>query len=132
MTAQEFIKKGRVFLIITIDDDLWVKTYKTNQMYFNEQNTNMLEFHESELFYDYIWVGNHTEVTDLYISNTEHDDGHTHQVLIYDCNDWKSLDAAYNKLRDISNELNRMKKEIDNHINFVYYDMLEKRRNQNN
>lgn len=131
MTAQEFIKKGRTFLIITIDDELLVKTYKTNQIGFNEENKNILEINEAE-FNDYICIGYNTEVTDLCISHTDYNDGNTHQVLIYDCNDWRSLELAYKKLSEISDKLNRMKKEIDNYINFVYYDMDDKRRTQNN
>lgn len=131
MTAQEFIKKGRTFLIITIDDELLVKAYKSNQIGFREEYENNLEINEAG-FYDSIFVGYNTEVTDLYISHTEYDDGNTHQVLIYNCHDWRSLELAYNKLREISDRLGRMKKEIDNYINFVYYDMDDKRRTQNN
>ncbi len=131
MTAQEFIKKGRTFLIITIADELLVRTYKSNQIGFREENETILEINEAE-FYDNIFIGCNTEVTELCISHTEYDDGNTRQVLIYDCNDWKSLELAYNKLREISDRLSSMKKEIDNYINFVYYDMDEKRRIQNN
>lgn len=131
MTAQEFIKKSRTFLIIAIDDELLVKTYKTNQICFNEENENILDINEAD-FYDSICIGYNTEVTDLCISHTDYNDGNTHQVLIYDCNDWRSLELAYKKLSEISDKLNRMKKEIDNYINFVYYDMDDKRRTQNN
>lgn len=131
MTAQEFIKKGRTFLIITIADELLVRTYKSSQIDFREENETILEINEAE-FYDNIFIGYNTEVTDLCISHTEYDDGNTRQVLIYDCNDWRSLELAYNKLTEISDRLSRMKKEIDNYINFVYYDMDDKRRTQNN
>ena len=131
MTAQEFIKKGRTFLIITIADELLVRAYKSNQIGFRKEHETILEINEAE-FYDNICIGYNTEVTDLCISHTEYDDGNTRQVLIYDCNDWRSLELAYNKLMEISDRLSRMKKEIDNYINFVYYDMDDKRRTQNN
>ena len=126
MTAEEFIKQGNTYLVIIINNDLWVDCYKTSQVEFTNEG-GMLEIHEDETHNAYISLYG-MEVNNLYIYHRDWDDGHTEEVLIYDTNRSESLGAAYEKLKDISNKFSEMKKSVDGFKNFVYYDMLEKTR----
>lgn len=124
MTAEEFIKQGNTYLIITINDELWIDCYKTSQVEFTNEGRT-LEIHEDDIHNAFITLYD-IEVNNLYMCHETWDDGHTDEVLIYDANRSESLSAAYEKLKDISNKFNAMKKSVDGFKNFVYYDMLEK------
>lgn len=126
MTAEEFIKLGNTYLIIIINDELWVDCYKTSQVEFTNEG-RILEIHEDEIHNAYISLYD-MEVNNLYMCHRDWDDGHTEEVLIYDTNRSESLRAAYEKLKEISNKFSEMKKSVDGFKNFVYYDMSEKTR----
>lgn len=131
MTAEEFIKLGNTYLVIIINNDLWVDCYKTSQLEFTNEG-RMLEINEDEIHNTFISLyGIEMEVNNLYIYHREWDDGHTEEVFIYDTNRSESLSAAYEKLKEISKKFSEMKKSVDGFKNFVYYDMLEKIRIEN-
>lgn len=124
MTAEEFIKQGNTYIVITINDELWVDCYKTSQIEFTNEGRT-LEIHEDEIYNAYISLYD-MEVDNLYMYHRVWDDGHTDEVLIYDTNRSESLRAAYEKLKEISDKFSEMKKSVDGFKNFVYYDMLDK------
>lgn len=124
MTAEEFIKQGNTYIVITINDELWVDCYKTSQIEFTKEG-GRLEIHEDEIHKAYITLYG-TEVNNLYMYHRVWNDGHMDEVLIYDTNRSESLKAAYEKLNDIMAKLSNMRDRIDSFRNFVYYDMLEK------
>lgn len=124
MTAEEFIKQGNTYIVITINDELWVDCYKTSQVEFTNDGRT-LEIHEDEIHNAYITLYG-TEVNNLYMYHRVWDDGHTDEVLIYDTNRSESLKAAYEKLNDVMAKLSNMRDRIDSFRNFVYYDMLDK------
>ena len=124
MTPEEFIKQGNTYLIITINDELWIDCYKTSQVEITNEGKS-IEVTEDSNHNAYIHLYD-TEVNDLYMRNEVWDDGHTDEVLIYDTNRSESLKAAYEKLNDVMAKLSNMKDRIDSFRNFVYYDMLDK------
>lgn len=128
MTAQEFIKQGKTFIIITINDELWIDCYKTTQVEITNEGKS-IEVHEDANHNAYMYL-NDTEVNGLYMHHQDWDDGHTYDVLIYDATRSESLKAAYEKLSDIIAKLSSMKDRIDSFRNFVYYDMLDKIRKE--
>ena len=131
MTAEEFIKQGNTYIVITINDELWVDCYKTSQLEFTNEG-RMLEINEDEIHNTFISLyGIEMEVNNLYMYHRVWDDGHTEEVFIYDTNRSESLKAAYEKLKEISDKFSEMKKSVDGFKNFVYYDMLEKIRIEN-
>lgn len=124
MTAQEFIKQGKTFIIITINDELWIDCYKTSQVKITNEG-KAIEVTEDSNHNAYINLYD-TEINGLYMRNESWDDGHTYEVLIYDATRSESLKAAHEKLNDIMAKLSNMKDRIDSFRNFVYYDMLDK------
>ena len=128
MTAQEFIKQGKTFIVITINDELWIDCYKSSQVRITNEGKSV-EVTENSNHNAYISLYD-TEINDLYIRNESWDDGHTYEVLIYDATRSESLKAAHEKLNDIMAKLSNMKDRIDSFRNFVYYDMLDKIRQE--
>ncbi len=128
MTAQEFIKQGKTFIIITINDELWIDCYKTSKVKITNEGKS-IEVTEDSDHGAYIHLYD-TEINGLYIRNQEWDDGHTHEVLIYDATRSESLKAAHEKLKEISDKYTDLQKKVDVFKNFVYYDMLDKIRQE--
>lgn len=128
MTAQDFIKQGKTFIIITINDELWIDCYKTSQVRITNEGKSV-EVTEDSNHNAYISLYD-TEINGLYMHNESWDDGHTYEVLIYDATRSESLKAAYEKLNDIIAKLSNMKDRIDSFRNFIYYDMLDKIRQE--
>ena len=123
MTAQEFIKQGETFIIITINDELWIDCYKTSHVEVTNEGKT-IEIHEDSNHNAYIDLYD-TEMNGLYIHHKEWDDGHTYEVLIYDATCSESLEAAYEKLNDIMAKLSSMRDCIDSFRNFVFYYILD-------
>ena len=128
MTAQDFIKQGKTFIIITINDELWIDCYKTSQVRITNEGKSV-EVTEDSNHNAYISLYD-TEINGLYMRSESLDDGHTYEVLIYDATRSESLKAAYEKLNDVIAKLSNMKDRIDSFRNFVYYDMLDKIRQE--
>lgn len=128
MTAQDFIKQGKTFIIITINDELWVDCYKTSQVKITNEDKS-IEITENPNHNAYIRLYD-AEINDLYIRQQEWDDGHTYEVLMYDATRSDSLKAAYEKLNDIIAKLSNMRDHIDSFRNFVFYDMIDKIRQE--
>ena len=128
MTAQEFIKQGKTFIIITINDEVWIDCYKTSQVRITNEGKSV-EVTEDSNHNAYMSLYD-TEINGLYMRNESWDDGHTYEVLIYDATRSESLKAAYEKLNDVIAKLSSMKDRIDSFRNFIYYDMLDKIRQE--
>lgn len=128
MTAQEFIKQGKTFIVITINDELWIDCYKTSQVRITNEGKSV-EVTEDSNHSAYINLYD-TEINGLYMRNKSWDDGHTYEVLIYDATRSESLKTAHEKLNDIMAKLSNMKDRIGSFRNFVYYDMLDKIRQE--
>lgn len=128
MTAQDFIKQGKTFLIVTINDELWIDCYKTSQVKITNEDKS-IEVTEDPNHSAYIHLYD-AEINDLYIRHQEWDDGHTYEVLMYDATRSDSLKAAYEKLNDIMAKLNSMRDGIDRFRNFIFYDMIDKIRSE--
>ena len=139
MTVQNFIDRSAgTFLVIKINDELWVDCYKTRNLSLTNNPLNIgapaLEIHEDEKRNAFLYVVN-LKVDDSCISHIEHDDGHIEQYYIYDASRSESMKAAHEKLNDIMAKLSNMRDHIDGFRNFVFYDMLnlirsEKENNQ--
>lgn len=128
MTVQNFIDRSAgTFLVIKINDELWVECYKTRNLSINNNPHNIgapaLEIREDEKHNAFLYVVN-LKVDDLCIYHIEHDDGHIEQYYIYDASRSESMKAAHEKLNDIMAKLSNMRDRIDGFRNFVFYDML--------
>ena len=128
MTAQDFIKQGKTFIVITIHDELWIDCYKTSQVKITNEDKS-IEVTEDPNHNAYIHLYD-AEINDLYIRHQEWDDGHTYEVLMYDATRSESLKAAHEKLNDIMAKLSNMRDRIDSFRNFIFYDMIDKIRQE--
>lgn len=125
MTFKEFSEKikNHTVLVINTIDDLYVEVYKSDQI---EITDNSIKINESERHHDYIVDDQLTSVDDISLIDTWHDDGTKHETEIFDCEDWRSLKKAYEKLSNISKTLTKMKDNIDDMKNLIYYEYREK------
>lgn len=135
MTVQDFIDRSAgTFLVIKINDGLWVDCYKTCNLTINNNVDNIgppaLEIHEDEKHNAFLYIVN-LVVDDLCMYHIEHDDDHIEQYYIYDASRSESLKAAHEKLNDIMTKLSNMRDRIDGFRNFVIYDMLNLIRSEN-
>lgn len=128
MTPQEFIDRSKgTFLVIKINDELWVDCYKTRNLTLNTNINNLgataLEIHEDSNHNAFMYAID-LKVDDLCIYHIEHDDGNVEEFYIYDASRSESMEAALEKLNDIMAKLSNMRDRIDSFRNFVFYDML--------
>ena len=128
MTVQDFIDRSAgTFLVIKINDGLWVDCYKTCNLTINNNVDNIgapvLEIHEGENHNAFLYAID-MAVEDLCMRHIEYDDGHIEQYYIYDASRSESMKAAIEKLNDIMAKLSNMRDRIDGFRNSVIYDML--------
>lgn len=128
MTVQNFIDRSAgTFLVIKINDELWVECYKTRNLSLNNNTNNIgapaLEIHEDEKHNAFLYAID-LVVDDLCMYHIEHDDGNIEEYYIYDASRSESMKAAHEKLNDIMAKLSNMRDRIDGFRNFVFYDML--------
>ena len=128
MTVQEFINISKgTFLIIKINDELWVDCYKTRNLTLinnvNNLRAQTLEIHEGDTHNAFFYAID-LKVNDLCMYHIEHDDGNVEEFYIYDASRSESMKAANEKLTDIMAKLSSVRDRIDSFRNFVFYDML--------
>lgn len=134
MTVQDFIDRSAgTFLVIKINDVLWVDCYKTCNLTINNNVDNIgapaLEIHEGDNHNAFLYAVDMV-VEDLCMHHIEHDDGHIEQYYIYDASRSESLKAAHEKLNDIMAKLSSMRNHIDGFRNSVFCDMLNLSRSE--
>ena len=94
MTIENFIKTGKTYVVITINDDLWIDCYKTSKIKFTDKAHKALEIYEDDIHSAYLNLYD-VEINSSYIKWSDWSDGHTREVLIYDTTSSESLNAAY-------------------------------------
>ena len=129
MIIDEFIKNGKIYLIIEIHDGFYLDVYKTSHISFYGENKQSLLIQESDLHQELIPLFE-IEIDNLYLRYDETCDGHNKEILIYDVQNSESLWTAWEKLGNVCNKLDEVKQGIENFRNLIYYDCLEKRYNK--
>lgn len=129
MTIENFIKTGKTYLVITINNDIWIDCYKTSKIKIIDED-KALEIYEDDIHSEYLGLYD-VEINDFYIKWSDWNDGHTHEVLIYDATSSESLKAARDKLQKFSDKFADMQRTVESFKNFVYYDMIDKIRKEN-
>lgn len=126
MTFKEFSEKikSHTVLVINTIDGLHVEVYKSNQ---TETTDKTIKIDESDRHHDYIVDSPCVSVDETSMTYKWYDDGTEYETEVFDCEDWKSLQKAYEKLCTISRTLSQMKEKIDDTNNLLYYEYTEKR-----
>lgn len=131
MTIEDFIKPGKTYVVITIDNNIWVDCYKTSKIKItDEEGYKALEIYEDDIHSDYIKLSD-VENYNFYIKWKVWADIHTREVLIYDATSFESLRAANDILQKISDNFADMQRTVESFKNFVYYDLVDKNRKEN-
>ena len=124
MTIEDFIKPEKTYVVITINNDIWVDCYKTSKIKFIDED-KALEIYEDDIHSEYLSLYD-VEINNFYIKWSDWNDGHTHEVLIYDTTSSESLMAAYEELQKFSDKFNDMRLRVESFKNFVYYERMDK------
>ena len=128
MKLKEFIEKGKIYLIISIYNDFYLKVYKTSNISFYGENEHALLIKEGDLHHEILPLSQ-IEINEFYLRYYEKTyEGDTSEILICDSQNHESLFSAWEKLGEICNNLDEIKSNIQDFRNLIYYDSLEKKR----